>query len=71
MKIPKIDGSKTVIRETALEVRGVPLVVALRARMISIRPKGTHEWFAVDYETLYDYVRKRDALLKLDARRSA
>jgi hypothetical protein len=71
MKIPKLDGSKTIVRETGFEVRGVPLVIALRARIISIRPKGTHEWFVVDYETLYDFARKRDALLKLDARRSA
>jgi len=67
----KLDGNKPLQRETALEVRGVPLVVALRPRYLSIRPKGTHEWFAVDYETLYDLARKIDARRRAGERVSA
>ena len=67
----KLTGDKSVMRETSLEVRGVPLVVALRARTISIRPRGGREWFAVDYETLYDLARKIDARQRMGARISA
>lgn len=57
----KLNNARPLVRQTALEYRGVPLVIAMRSRMISIRPKGTHQWFDVDYETLFDLARKLDA----------
>jgi hypothetical protein len=53
--------ARPVVRETAVLDRGKPLVVAVHARMIAIRPKGTREWFSVPYDALFDLARKLDA----------
>ena len=53
--------TRPVVRETATQYRGKPLVVSIHPRMLAIRPKGTREWFAVDYEALFDLARKLDA----------
>jgi hypothetical protein len=49
---------RPVVRETVVQDRGRPLVVALHPRMIAIRPKGTREWFSVPYDALFDLARK-------------
>jgi hypothetical protein len=61
MKITKLNSDKPLVRETALESRGVALVVALHPRFLEIRPKGTQEWFPVDYEAIYHLAMKLDA----------
>jgi hypothetical protein len=55
---------RPVVRETAVQDRGRPLVVAIHPRMIAIRAKGTHEWFSVPYDALFDLARKLAARSK-------
>ncbi len=53
----KLD-ERPVTRETAIEDRGKPLVVALHPRFLVIRPKGSHQFVTVSYDAIYDLGRK-------------
>jgi len=61
----------TLQRETAGRYRGDALVVELHSRFLAMRAKGKRLRFQMDWESLYDYLQKRDALIKMQARRAA
>lgn len=47
-------ATKPVRRESAVVVRGRPLVVELHAAYLTVRPKGTRQAVSVDYRTILE-----------------
>jgi len=56
--------ARPVVRETAIEERGRPIIVELSPRIITLRLKGTREQFRVPFDVVLDLARKRDWLQK-------
>lgn len=57
----KLSGEKSILRETAINHRGRPIVVELHAKYIRLWPKGTTKSVNVSYESLYENALLREA----------
>jgi hypothetical protein len=55
----------TLKRETAGRYRSDALVIELNPRYLAMRTKGARTRYTLDYETLFDYMQKREALAAL------
>lgn len=56
----RINGTRTVVRETDCCDRGTPLVVALKARYIEVRVKGGRKVYTMPYDAILWLAVKRE-----------
>ena len=57
-----IPATKAVIRQTDVSIQHRPLIVAIHGRFLAVRLKGTHQWFTVDHEAIWQMAMKREYL---------
>ena len=58
----RINGTRTVVRETDCFDRGTPLVVTLKARDIELRVKGGRKVYMMPYDAILWLAVKREVV---------
>ena len=64
----KISSGSAVVRETAVEYRGKPLVVTLRPGFLTLHQKGCQDRVDLDYASAFELALKAKAIQERNSR---